>query len=58
MPTTPPDHKKTIMIKLFQNTIADRDMEELEVLMKRYKLAVETQINFFDFDCTKLCTKM
>ena len=54
MPTAPPDHKITIMTRMFQDAIADTDMEELETLMKRYKLAVETQIDFFDFDCTQL----
>ena len=58
MPTAPPDHKITMMMKMFQDTIPNTDMEELESLMKQYKLAVETQIIFFDFDNTKLCAEM
>ena len=35
------------MMKMFQDTIPNTDMEELESLMKQYKLAVETQIIYF-----------
>ena len=43
---------------MFQDAIASNDMEELELLMKQYKLNVETQIVFFNFDCTKLNVEM